>query len=158
MNTPSTETLQQEYANGNPEIKQALERLYGKSTFVKNDYTTLKTLEDCCVKNGYQANDLKVKLPSQLAEFQEPMQAHLEALICAKAVRNGYKPDWSDGKRKWWAWFNMPNPSGLGFSFFDSSYAVSYTFVGSRLVFENKEQSDYFAKQFLAIHEKRLTK
>ena len=155
-NTPPDELIHKKYNEADAVGKELLEGIYGKNAFTQNNYHELKTLEDCCKKEKYDPLYIKVQLPEQLAEFQNAMQGHLEALIIAKAIRNGYEPNFKESSYKYFPCFIMGDKAGVGFSFVDSVCVSTDAGVGSRLVFEEKEQSDYFGMQFSEIHKKRL--
>lgn len=154
-NKLTDDSILKEYSQADEAGKQLLERLYGKAVFQQNDYKTLKTLEDCCRRNNYDPSDIKVTVPAQLSKFNDSIQAYVECLIEAEAIRNGKEVDYSNDSMKWEPLF-IYKP-GVGFSFDHSYHVYSDATLGSRLSFPEKEQSDYFATQFLTTHKRRLT-
>jgi len=57
-----------------------------------------------------------------------------EKLIVA-AYNEGKLPDFTDGTYKYWPYFKMGSPSGVGFSYFNYDDWNSYSLVGARQVF-----------------------
>ena len=63
--------------------------------------------------------------------------------------------DWNNyGQRKYYPWFDLEKYTGSasGFSFDDYNYANSYSGVGSRLVFPDRETAEYVAKTHLHLY------
>lgn len=83
--------------------------------------------------------------------------AYMMLKIIARALNEGWTPDWSNSSEyKYYPWFKMSSP-GSGFSYLvcDGDYSIS--FVGSRLCFKSRELAIYAGKQFTAIYEKMYT-
>lgn len=76
------------------------------------------------------------------------------------AYNNNKLPDWSDGTAKLYPIFNMPSPSGSGFSFNGCGYWHSISIVGARLVFHGPEARAHLhdaVKKFLPQYKKSRT-
>ncbi|WP_340112641.1 hypothetical protein [Maribellus mangrovi] len=110
----------------------------------------VKSFNDACDRLGLDPNSI-------LTAADTPDEAAYKKLkVIAKAINNGWEPNWDDtDEKKWWPWFNLS--SGFGFSLSSYYYGRSYTTVGSRLCFESKEKSTYAAETFLSIYEELLT-
>lgn len=84
--------------------------------------------------------------------------AHEKQGDIANAINklDGFKASWKDQQQEKWTPYFMVDASG--FRFFYSRYGRSGSSagVGSRLCFRfrNKEISDFFAKQHIALHKK----
>lgn len=78
-------------------------------------------------------------------------QAHLKISIIAKALNEGWVPDFSNLKEtKYYPWFEyIP---GVGFSFYVSVFALGISYVGSRLCFKTSALAEYAGKQFQSIY------
>jgi hypothetical protein len=74
----------------------------------------------------------------------------------AKVLNEGWEPSWNNSnENKYYPWFKMNSGSGLSCSGYD--FVLSYTSVGSRLVFKSAELATYAGNQFLDIYSKFLT-
>lgn len=80
-------------------------------------------------------------------------------IIIAKALNEGWVPDWSNGEWDiWFPWFNMDDEGSSGrFSFFRSDDRRSASYVGSRLCFKSSDLAEYAAKQFISLYKKVFT-
>ena len=78
-------------------------------------------------------------------------QSHLKISIIAKALNEGWYPDWSNSNEyKYYPWFKA-TPGG-GFSFLDYGNVDTASTVGSRLCFKSRELAEYAGKQFIDIY------
>ena len=76
--------------------------------------------------------------------------------VIARALNQGWKPNWNDSnQRKWYPWFYLNNP---GFRFVASDYVSVSTGStgGSRLCYESEELSIYASNQFLDLYNNLL--
>ena len=137
-------------------FKKELEEKFSKDLFLPKFFEKIKTFEDACkcveisdnVKNLLEYNGIDRDMISS--------QAHAKLIIIAKAINNGWKPDWNNtDERKWFPVFNLS--SGFGFDDSYYYYTNTYTYVGSHLCFQSEEQSDYAATQFIEIYKDLLT-
>ena len=72
-----------------------------------------------------------------------------ELTIIARALNQGWKPNWNDSnEQKWYPYFSFG--SG-GFSFVFTSYDYTFTIAsgGSRLYFKSKTLAEYVGRQFV---------
>ena len=111
----------------------------------------IKTFEDACLALG-----IETTLPDFSAipeEFQKPLIAYYKIVIIAKALNEGWTPDWTNGKwDKYYPWFEMGSPSGVGFSFNGCDAWYTNSFAGSRLCFKSSELAEYAGKQFESLY------
>ena len=78
-------------------------------------------------------------------------QSHLKISIIAKALNEGWYPDWSNSKEyKYYPWFKAA--PGVGFSFHVFVFDFTFSGVGSRLCFKSRELAEYAGKQFIDIY------
>ncbi len=111
----------------------------------------IKTFADAC-----KALKIKTTLPDVSLldkEHHAPLIAHYKLLIIAKALNEGWKPNWNDDSEyKYFPYFRVKasdkKHSGFGFSYSDFDYWYSFTDVGSRLCFKSSELALYAANQF----------
>ena len=82
-------------------------------------------------------------------------QAHLKIQIIAKALNEGWYPNWNDtNEYKYYPWFKAS--PGVGFSFSDYDFALTRSTVGSRLCFKSRDLAEYAGKQFIDIYNQFL--
>lgn len=83
--------------------------------------------------------------------------AHAKLSIIAKALNEGWQPDWNDDDEcKYYPWFKWDR-SASGFSYGDCRCDRSHSFVGSRLVFKTSELAIYAGKQFTSLYNDLFT-
>ena len=81
------------------------------------------------------------------------MLAHYKLCVIAEALNEGWKPDWSNWNQyKYYPWFEMGSPSGVGFSYDGYGNWASLSIVGSRLCFKSRELATYAGKQFEELY------
>lgn len=136
------------FRNAGKEGKQVLSDLFGKQVALYDNITDrVKSFEDACQVLGISTNVPEVKgLPRK---HQKAIIANYKLIVIAEALNEGWKPNWQDSDEyKYYPWFDMSNPAGVGFSL--ASYAASYTAacVGSRLCLKNRELAIYFGQTF----------
>lgn len=136
----------------NKEGKALLEALLGEDLFKpKNIMDRVKTFEDALEIVGASDN-LKILLSyNGIDKDMISHQAHAKLTIIAKALNEGWTPDYTDSSEyKYYPWFKFT--SGVGFSYGDFGYVFTASRVGSRLSFKTKELAVYAAKQFQNIY------
>lgn len=136
------------FRNAGKEGKQVLSDLFGKQVALYDNITDrVKSFEDACQVLGISTNVPEVKgLPRK---HQKAIIANYKLIIIAEALNEGWKPNWQDSDEyKYYPWFDMSNPAGVGYS--NSPYTASYTnaSVGSRLCLKNRELAIYFGQTF----------
>ena len=136
------------FRNAGKEGKQVLSDLFGKQVALYDNITDrVKSFEDACQVLGISTNVPEVKgLPRK---HQKAIIANYKLIVIAEALNEGWKPNWQDSDEyKYYPWFDMSNPAGVGYS--HTSYAASYAYayVGSRLCLKNRELAIYFGQTF----------
>lgn len=140
------------YNNGDSKIKKMLEDLFGDKTF-KAITDRIKTFEDALAEVGSTPNqDILLKY-NGVDEEVLAAQAYAKLRIIAKALQEGWKPDWTNrNEAKWRVWFEYK--AGVGFvvyvTFYD--YTDTLTSCGSRLCFPTSDMARYFGEQFIELH------
>ena len=136
--------------------KTLLENLFGKRVFQKDIKERIKTFDDVIRELGDDPEEFK----NAISIMEEPDEiAYVKLKLIAKALNEGWTPDWSNGEwDKWYPWFKMDDSSSAGrFSFLDSDFLSSYSDVGSRLCFKSKDLATYAGTQFLDIYKDFFT-
>lgn len=136
------------FRNAGKEGKQVLSDLFGKQVALYDNITDrVKSFEDACQVLGISTNVPEVKgLPRK---HQKAIIANYKLIVIAEALNEGWKPNWQDSDEyKYYPWFDMSNPAGVGYSY--TSYTASYTNAsfGSRLCLKNRELAIYFGQTF----------
>jgi hypothetical protein len=119
----------------------------------KNIMERVKTFQIACnlCSNDKLIDALKCAVSCNMPDH---IIAHIEALIVAEVLNEGWKPDLQDhGQRKWIAYFEK---RGNEISFFGSDCYYSRTGAHLILSFRSQMLSDYFGQQFIEIHRRRL--
>ena len=136
--------------------KTLLENLFGKRVFQKDIKERIKTFDDVIRELGDDPEEFK----NAISIMEEPDEiAYVKLKLIAKALNEGWTPDWSNGEwDKWYPWFNMNDSSSAGrFSFDDAGSRYSGSNVGSRLCFKSEELATYAGTQFLDIYKDFFT-
>lgn len=136
------------FRNAGKEGKQVLSDLFGKQVALYDNITDrVKSFEDACQVLGISTNVPEVKgLPRK---HQKAIIANYKLIVIAEALNEGWKPNWQDSDEyKYYPWFDMSNPAGVGCS--NTYLAASYTYAsfGSRLCLKNRELAIYFGQTF----------
>lgn len=136
------------FRNAGKEGKQVLSDLFGKQVALYDNITDrVKSFEDACQVLGISTNVPEVKgLPRK---HQKAIIANYKLIVIAEALNEGWKPNWQDSDEyKYYPWFDMSNPAGVGFSYSDDAASGTGASVGSRLCLKNRELAIYFGQTF----------
>lgn len=137
------------YNESDNSTKQFLETLFGKREFVP--ITKLVTsYETACSQLGI-STELPFEFDDEFNPFYEEVVARYKLSVIAKALQEGWQPDWTKrDEKKWYVWFEYK--AGVGFVVADADYVRTYTCVGSRLCFPTSDLARYFGEQFIELH------
>lgn len=81
----------------------------------------------------------------------------LKIALIAKALNQGWEPNFLDSNEwKYYPWFKK-NSSGSGFSDYDYDGWRAGTYVGSRLCYKTAELAEYAGRQFEAIYSEHMS-
>lgn len=136
------------FRNAGKEGKQVLSDLFGKQVALYDNITDrVKSFEDACQVLGISTNVPEVKgLPRK---HQKAIIANYKLIIIAEALNEGWKPNWQDSDEyKYYPWFDMSNPAGVGCSYTGSAASGTSANFGSRLCLKNRELAIYFGQTF----------
>lgn len=136
------------FRNAGKEGKQVLSDLFGKQVALYDNITDrVKSFEDACQVLGISTNVPEVKgLPRK---HQKAIIANYKLIIIAEALNEGWKPNWQDSDEyKYYPWFDMSNPAGVGCSYTNDPASYASANVGSRLCLKNRELAIYFGQTF----------
>lgn len=114
----------------------------------------IKTFEDACKVLGIEPT---VPEFSGVEESErKALIAHYKLTVIARALNNGWKPNWNDWNQwKYYPWFRMGDNGGspgVGSSFYGFGRDYARSAVGSRLCFESEELANYAGQQFEELY------
>ncbi|MDI6034014.1 hypothetical protein QLS91_13110 [Flavobacterium sp. LB2P84] len=122
-------------------------------------YTDIKTFEDACKALALNPENVVPDFSLFPKSEIQAMIAHSKLVIIAKAINGEWVADWKDWNQyKYYPWFEMGSSSGVGFSCNDCDIWITYSFVGSRLCFESRDQAKYAGKQFEELYKSYFIK
>jgi hypothetical protein len=136
------------YENASPEFQAMLEDTFGKK-FFKSIQDRIKSYEDACLELGLDPEDLP-EVDNCEPEDQASIIAFYKLTIIARALNEGWKPNWKDSSEyKWFPWFRVNrDAAGVGCSSTADAATYADAAVGSRLCCKSDELATYFGKQF----------
>ena len=151
----------------------------------QNVMERIKTFEDAVVELSNRAMNGDKDAGKLLDEWKinshvgsKDLQAYLKLSIITYALNEGWKPQYTNGERRWYFWYELINKEQYdklsdvaknrvvgrggnnanaycGVSYANAGYNTAgvYASSGSRLVFKSKELAEYAGKQFIEIYE-----
>ena len=153
----SKETLQIEkgaavlaHENASKNGKKLLEDLLGKNVFLKDVTERIKTFDDVLSELGI----IKAGFDLSLSTLESDEVAYRKLKLIAKALNEGWTPNWNDSNWKYWPYFSL---SGSRFSYFGYADDGSYSGVGSRLCFKTSALAKYAGETFTDIYKDFMT-
>lgn len=150
MTEEITKKAKAAYKNGSEHNKRFLIDLFGKEMF---DTTFLDDFELFCQENNIDYTDFITKY----SNLDDNGLAHEMMKVIIKITNGEWKADWLNlNQKKWFPLFEYKVGSGFGFSYSNYVGSSAYTLVGSRLCFENENESKKTAIRFIKIYNKFL--
>ncbi len=145
------------YKNADDTGKKLLMDLIGPDQLSINVMDRIKTIEDACLEVGAHQEDIDLNIQEDsFGDRTTAIRAIAKLMIVAKALNEGWEPDWNNPNQyKWYPWFEH---TGSGFRFLGSCYVSALTFSsgGSRLCFKDKKLAEYAGKQFIDLYNQSL--
>ncbi|MFH6966452.1 hypothetical protein [Flavobacterium sp. FlaQc-28] len=127
-----------------PKGKSLLENLLGKAVFLKSIKERIKSFDDVLSELNIVRSDFDLSCHG----LETDEVAYRKAKLVAKVFNEGWIPDWTDGQYKYFPYFRMGSPSGVGFSYDGYDDWSTYSVVGSRLAFKSSDLAEYAGKLF----------
>ncbi|MDR3141942.1 MAG: hypothetical protein LBU37_09495 [Tannerellaceae bacterium] len=120
-------------------------------TTPKDIAKSVKTYADACAIIGIEpiVDEVLLKLG-----FAKDEIAYRKLKTIAKALNEGWEPDWTNSNQnKYWPWF-LYNPNSAGLSCALTAHAASHasTSIGSRLCFKTHELAAYARENFRDLY------
>jgi hypothetical protein len=136
------------YPSASTEWKTTLESTFGKEFFSQKITDRVKTFADACEVLDIDPDDV-----IHSADEADD-QAYKQLKIVARALNEGWEPNYNDtNQRKWYPWFYLNEP---GFRLNVCNCVYSRANVGARLVFKSEELARYAATQFQGLYSNYL--
>ena len=143
------------HSEANDKGKTLLENLFGKKVFQKKVTDRIKTYEDACEELGISPSNWHISFVKDEAGDANSIIAFGKLQIIARALNEGWQPNWDNsGEYKYYPWFYM-SPSGFRYNVCAND--CTFSFVGSRLCFKSKELAIYAGQQFLSLYKDFMT-
>lgn len=144
------------YQSADANGKNMLELLFGKEYFSQKVTDRIKTFLDAAAEVKISEN-LKILLDYPGIDGDMiSAQAYAKLTIIARALNEGWEPDWTDSNEYKYQPYFSDYTSGSGFSFSDYVIWTAITLCGSRLCFKSSELAIYAGKQFIEIYNQFL--
>lgn len=138
------------YPTAGKELQSIFEETFGKKTFFKDIKDRIKTIQDAIDIVGNDDKDVQgyLFLLDNKNRVSKYTLANVALTILAKALNEGWTPDWTNSSQYKYIVYLTYYTSGFGFSRSDYNIWHSSTTVGSRLCFKSKDLALYAGEQF----------
>lgn len=166
------------YMQGNAAVRKSLREMLGERLNEEIPVTSrVRTFNDAIEELGEAHEAVKAyrDIEWKLGKEHKDLLAYLKLRIITEALNEGWKPQFTGGERRWYAWYELltkeemdamsdkekeerrvvgrvvNNANAYGGLVYSYAYYVSAnssTYYGSRLAFKNEELAEYAAKQF----------
>lgn len=114
----------------------------------------IKTYEDACAHLGLTPSKADKTIKDD--KIRRSALAFVKLATIAKALNDGWEPDWSNtDEYKYYPWFYVEN-AGLVYAYTYYSVTSTYAFIGSRLGYKTRELARYAGNQFLELYSEML--
>lgn len=141
--------------------KEMLNEIFGENIFIpkKKDSWMVGSFEEACTRIDKLPTDRLPYLANTEDPYERLMNYTSMRYTIAEVIQDGWVADYTYGNPKWYPWFEWDEErSAFVFSGSYCDYDSAGTVCGARLSFETEEQSDYFGREFIDIHNVVLTK
>lgn len=170
------------YRGSNLESRKAIKEALGDQFSTELPIQErIKTFEDAVAELGDDHEAVRAYNACKYGySIKEPdIMAYLKLRIITEALNEGWKPEFTNGERRWYGWYDLIDKDDLDDMTEEekkerrvvgraSNYAYAYgglvcsyalyvsshslTYGGSRLAFKSEELAEYAAKQFIEIY------
>lgn len=168
------------YMQGNAAVRKSLREMLGERLNEEIPVTSrVRTFNDAIEELGEAHEAVKAyrDIEWKLGKEHKDLLAYLKLRIITEALNEGWKPQFTEGERRWYAWYELLTKEemdamsdkekeerrvvGRADNNADANgglvcaYAVnvsSVTHNGSRLAFKSEELAEYAGKQFAEIY------
>lgn len=150
-------TARRLYPSAVPELKEILDKSFGKEFFSQKVEDRIHSVQDACKETGRDINQV-IPFPKPINQFQDWLNANAEMAVIIEAFNENKIPDWKDDdQEKYRGWWRMDGSSGSGLSFNAAVYDISVPTVASRLHLLNEKHLLIIKDRFFSIWERLMT-
>lgn len=170
------------YMQGNAAVRKSLREMLGERLNEEIPVTSrVRTFNDAIEELGEAHEAVKAyrDIEWKLGKEHKDLLAYLKLRIITEALNEGWKPQFTEGERRWYAWYELLTKeemdamsdkekeerrvvgragsyaNAVGGLVYANAYHVSshsLTYNGSRLAFKSEELAEYAGKQFAEIY------
>lgn len=168
------------YMQGNAAVRKSLREMLGERLNEEIPVTSrVRTFNDAIEELGEAHEAVKAyrDIEWKLGKEHKDLLAYLKLRIITEALNEGWKPQFTEGERRWYAWYELLTKEEMDAmsdkekeerrvvgraSHYASAYGgLVYAFahnvsssadLGSRLAFKSEELAEYAGKQFAEIY------
>lgn len=128
----------------------------GEEALAFDPVEEIVSLEVACTHTGADRHTA-VPYETPANDDQECINAFAALIQINRAFNQNKKKLWgSNTPPKYYPWWNMPTPSGVGLSFYGAAFDYSRTVVPARLTLLNRSHVEVVAKRFPQLFEKLM--
>lgn len=132
------------YRNGSESSRETLQILFGKDLFSEKITDVVKTFEDALAVTGEDWCPPKGMTADEIA--------YRKLKIIAKALNEGWTPDWANSNQRKYMVYLTDYTAGVGFSATDYDLWFTGSVCGSRLCYASSELAMYAGTQFRDLY------
>jgi hypothetical protein len=142
------------YKGADESGKKVLLEILGKEYFdeARSILDQIGSVEDALTFLGIKESDILIPCPHPLLSRDiDSMNAQALAILIARAINEGWEPNWDDANEQKWYPFFKRTAKGFGFSHAYYGYTDTSTATGSRLCFQTEAKAKHFGIKFEAL-------
>lgn len=168
------------YMQGNAAVRKSLREMLGERLNEEIPVTSrVRTFNDAIEELGEAHEAVKAyrDIEWKLGKEHKDLLAYLKLRIITEALNEGWKPQFTEGERRWYAWYELLTKEEMdamsdkekeerrvvgrafsyayaygGLVYANAHHVSSGTNHGSRLAFKSEELAEYAGKQFAEIY------
>ena len=116
------------------------------------------TFEEACIAQGLDPEKVLPDVTGMVEQDKAAVTAFAKMCIVQRSLNGDWKPDWSNyDQPKYYQWFDVEESeggaSGFSLSCNDCVYDGTYTGLGVRLFYKDRETAKYAGQTFTALYE-----
>ncbi|MFA5650020.1 MAG: hypothetical protein WC914_02630 [Proteiniphilum sp.] len=148
------------YHKADEATRKEMEKIFDIEKIL-NEKHKVQTFKDACYELGVNPS-VEPTVTDLPPRFQRSVLNYYKLLIITEALNDGWFPDFSDpSQKKWWvySYYNSEHGAACGLAYSDSysAWSYSYSYIGARLAFKDKETAEYALETFKPLYMELLT-
>lgn len=141
------------YPDAPPAFKELLEENFGKAFFRTDPMEWINDFSDVLEYHDLSETAFNI----ECSGLPDDEVAYRKIKLIAAAYNGGWTPDWNDsGEYKYYPWARLGG-SASGFSLHAVDHGRGDSYVGSRLVFKERDHAEDAFRKFTAIYKNFFT-